>query len=235
MEQPPPAPLGSATPKLFMTPHLQKRKDGLVPSLFDSALAVSKGAKENPGGMNKPYRTSSDLLLQIREKDGVLKEDREIPMLVQSINEAIDELLGEENSEFSTCDFYPTGCEWHLELNPNLGEADQNYRLEVILFANIVHGVMNYVVDTLLVVKGEVDPNPLAPPLKGYREAKQAFELLSLKVRKSVVKFEFPDFPEGCKGRPFREVYQLNARVSIEGVISTIEARSRVFLTFVVS
>jgi hypothetical protein len=28
------------------------------------------------------------------------------------------------------------------------------------------------------------------------------------------VRLEFPEFPEGCKGRAFREVYQLNARVS---------------------
>ena len=51
-------------------------------------------------------------------------------------------------------------------------------------------------------------------PMKGFREAKSSFDFLVLQVRKAVVKLEFPEFPEGCKGRPFREVYQLNARVS---------------------
>jgi hypothetical protein len=37
-----------------------------------------------------------------------------------------------------------------------------------------------------------------------------------LQVRKAIVKLEFPEFPEGCKGKPFRDVYQLNARVSNE-------------------
>ena len=40
------------------------------------------------------------------------------------------------------------------------------------------------------------------------------FEEFTLDIKKAVVKCEFPEFPEGCKGRPFREVYQLNARVS---------------------
>ena len=213
MEQAPSAPSGhSATPRLYMTPHLKKRKDGMCPSYLDMSLPLSKGAKDNPGGMNKPYRTTSELLLQIKEKDGHRKEDLEIPTLVESLNESILELVGPDG-EFFSCDFTPAGCQWDVELNSNQNDAEQNFRLEVILFANYVQGNMHYVADTLLLTKHEVDPNPLAPPLKGYREAKQAFELLSLKVRKAIVRFEFPDFPEGCKGRAFREVYQLNARV----------------------
>jgi len=215
MEQAPPAPpRGASTPKLYMTPQIAKRRDGLHPSLLNFSEKLSKGAKRNPGGMNKPYRTKSDLLLQIKDQDGKRREDLEIPTLIQSIHEEIEALVG-PGEDIIESKFHPAGCEWHLELSPSLNGADENYRMEVVFFANELQGVTNYVVDTLLVPKGPVDPNPLAPPLKGYREAKQTFEHLALKVRKAVVRYEFPDFPEGCKGRAFRDVYQLNARVSI--------------------
>jgi hypothetical protein len=45
-------------------------------------------------------------------------------------------------------------------------------------------------------------------------DAKAVFEMLSIAVWKAVVRLEVPEFPEGCKGVAFREVYQLNARVS---------------------
>jgi hypothetical protein len=41
-----------------------------------------------------------------------------------------------------------------------------------------------------------------------------AFELFALDVKKALVRVEFPIFPEGCREKTFREVYQLNARVS---------------------
>ena len=41
-----------------------------------------------------------------------------------------------------------------------------------------------------------------------------AFELIALDVKKALVRVEFPIFPEGCREKTFREVYQLNARVS---------------------
>lgn len=196
-----------------MTPQIAKRRDGLCPSLLNFNMNLSKGARRIPGGMNKPYRTNSNLLLQIKEDDQTKKPDREIPILVDSITTAIEESIGPD-ADIVGCEFRPTGSEWHLELSPSLNGADHSYRLEVSLFANVdATGLTNYVVDTMLIPKGPVDPNPLAPPLRGYREAKQAFETLSLRVRKAVVQHEFPDFPEGGKGRAFREVYQLNARV----------------------
>lgn len=217
----PPKSGGGSTPKLYMTPHFQKRKDGLCPSFLDLSKNLANGAKSNPGGMNKPYRTNSTLLLQIQDMDGKTKVEREVPILVESIKEAIDEVISAEEQEIVSSNFIPQGCEFQLELNPKLNDADKNYRIEVILFANEVNGIMNYVIDTLLITKGEPDPNPLAAPLKGYREAKQAFELVSLKVRKAVVRHEFPEFPEGCKGRAFREVYQLNARLK-SGSFATV-------------
>jgi hypothetical protein len=43
----------------------------------------------------------------------------------------------------------------------------------------------------------------------------KAFELIALDVRKALVRVEFPMFPEGCRDKTFRQVYQLNARVSV--------------------
>ena len=43
----------------------------------------------------------------------------------------------------------------------------------------------------------------------------EAFELIALDVKKALVRVEFPMFPEGCREKTFREVYQLNARVSV--------------------
>ena len=42
---------------------------------------------------------------------------------------------------------------------------------------------------------------------------KKVFDEVALDVKKAVVRCEMPEFPEGCKGRTFREIYQLNARV----------------------
>jgi hypothetical protein len=47
----------------------------------------------------------------------------------------------------------------------------------------------------------------------------KAFQLVALDVRKALVRVEFPEFEEGCKDKTFREVYQLNARVSADGFL----------------
>lgn len=195
-----------------MTPQVAKRKDGLCASLLD--LNDATRAIKPQGGLNKPYRTNSRLLLQLRGRDNSHSDVEELQGLTEAVEKAVRKSIDKEGPIINYR-FKAQGCSWHLELGPNLNDADENYFIEVALFANEVSGVANYVVDVMLKPKGEVDPNPLAPPLKGFREAKDVFEELALKVRKAIVRLEFPEFPEGCKGRPFREVYQLNARVSL--------------------
>eukprot|EP00984_Skeletonema_dohrnii_P009771 scaffold3759_cov124-Skeletonema_dohrnii-CCMP3373.AAC.8 len=47
----------------------------------------------------------------------------------------------------------------------------------------------------------------------GYRDdMKNAMEWVSYGVRRSMARSMFPQFPEGCQGRPFREIYQLNKK-----------------------
>eukprot|EP00977_Amphora_coffeiformis_P006560 scaffold1404_cov166-Amphora_coffeaeformis.AAC.27 len=140
--------------------------------------------------------------------------------LVESITKGLKARVGPEKDVIGI-DFVPQGCRWLMSLNPNSNGAGDNYCIEVVCKANEINGVLNYVIDTLMLPTGELDPNPLAPPKKGYREAKAAFDLVVIAARKSVVRLEFPEFPEGCKGRPFREVYQLNARLK-SGSFATV-------------
>jgi hypothetical protein len=196
---------------LFMTPYLAKRKDGLCPSLLVPSSIDPK--QSNPGGLSKHYQTKSGLLLQVKCPDAKDRAAVEFQTVFDSVKEALEDLTS-PTEDVVSMEFNPQGCEWTLELNPSLNDADQNYFISVLCLANEMNGVTNYVVDTKMTPKGEVDTSPLAPPLKGYREAKLTFEFVGLQVRKSIVQLEFPEFPEGCKGKAFRDVYQLNARVS---------------------
>jgi hypothetical protein len=196
---------------VFMTPYLAKRKDGICPSLLLPSSIDPK--QSNPGGLSKHYQTKSGLLLQVKCSDSKDRAAVEFQTILDNVNEALEELTS-PTEDVVSMDFNPQGCEWTLELNPSLNDADQSYFLSVICLANELEGTTNYVVDTRLMPKGEIDTSPLAPPLKGYREAKATFDFVGLQVRKAIVKLEFPEFPEGCKGKPFRDVYQLNARVS---------------------
>jgi hypothetical protein len=210
MDSAPPGP-PSGTPMLFMTPYLAKRKDGLCPSLLLESSIDPK--QSNPGGLCKHYQTKSGLLLQVKCSDVKNRAAVEFQTLVDSIKEVLEELTS-PTEDVVSMELNPQGCEWKLELNPSLNDADQNYFISVICLANELHGVCNYVIDTRLIPKGVIDTSPLAPPLKGFKEAKATFDFVGLQVRKAIVKLEFPEFPEGCKGKAFRDVYQLNARVS---------------------
>jgi len=216
MEAPPPPP-GSDTPKLYMTPHLQKRKDGLCPSLF-LEYSTAKPLKEKPGFVHKPYQTNSALLLQIKEKKGYPREMMELQTLIETVNRSLKTMVAESAASdqklMAGLRFKPEGCIWKMEFDPSLG-AENTYRMEVICQANGgPNGNTTYYVDSVMIPKIPVDPNPLAPPLEGFKAAKAAFDRVALIVRMAIVRLEFPEFPEGCKGKQFREVYQLNARVS---------------------
>ncbi|KAL7447563.1 hypothetical protein ACHAXS_010366 [Conticribra weissflogii] len=49
----------------------------------------------------------------------------------------------------------------------------------------------------------------------------EAFDHIGLDIRKALVRVEFPVFPEGCKDKTFREIYQLNARLK-SGSFATV-------------
>lgn len=202
----PPGPPKS-TPKVYMTPHLAKRKDGLCPSLLHQEVNVKK---ERPGHVNKPYRTNSALLLQIKERESLPREVVELQTIVDAVKVTLKTCEAEEG--ITNIRFKPEGCIWKMDFEDEV--ASKIYKMEVVCSANSTGGATNYVIDCNLIPRVAVDPSPLATPPKGFSEAKAVFDTVALNVRKSLVRLEFPEFPEGCKGRAFREVYQLNARVS---------------------
>lgn len=52
-------------------------------------------------------------------------------------------------------------------------------------------------------------------------DIKTSVEWISYGIRRSMARSMFPQFPEGCRGRPFREVYQLNKKIK-SGTFSTV-------------
>ena len=204
---PPPAPVDT-TPTLYLTPQLEKRPDGLAPSLLDLSTAIKTGSSHDSSNSMacKSYRTSSQFLKATPKDDS-----RELQTIVDSIRSTLEAMTDAKSGtkDLVSMTFEPQGCVWSLEFNPRL--RAQNYHLQVVCKGCAdSEGHTAYVVDTVLVPKR--NPSQQDP---GLKEAMAAFEFAQLQVRKAIVKLEFPDFPEGCKGRPFREVYQLNARVSL--------------------
>lgn len=204
---PPPAPVGT-TPTLYLTPQLEKRPDGLAPSLLDLSTAIKTGSTHDSSSSLacKSYRTSSQYLKATPKDDS-----RELQTIVDSIMSTLEAMTDAKSGtkDLVSMTFEPQGCVWSLEFNPRL--RAQNYQLQVICKGCAdSKGNNAYVVDTVLVPKRKPSQQD-----SGLKEATEAFEFAQLQVRKAIVKLEFPDFPEGCKGRPFREVYQLNARVSV--------------------
>jgi hypothetical protein len=213
MEQspsPPRPPKSSSTPKFYMTPQLAKRKDGLCPRLLHE-----EEKEDKPGYVSKRYQTNSVLLLQTKQNDGIPKEVLELQTMVESINKALKSTMQTDQGVIGLS-FKAEGCKWKVDLDPALNRAGKTYRMEVVCSANSSSpSITKYVVDSILIPKVAVDPNPLSPPVIGFKEAKEIFEMVALKVRKSIVRLEFPSFPDGCQGRAFKDVYQLNARVSV--------------------
>jgi len=52
-------------------------------------------------------------------------------------------------------------------------------------------------------------------------DIKNAMEWVSYGIRRSMARSMFPTFPDGCQGKPFREIYQLNKKLK-SGTFSTV-------------
>jgi len=206
------APPPPGTPQLYMTPQLQKRRDGLAPSLLD--LSKPATPQDPKTSLTRSYRTASKFLNKSVINSVNIDDSQELQIIINSVTETLQNLAtGKKGTkDIVRVNFEPVGCKWAVKLNPNL-RADSFY-LEVVCQGCGDRQGNTYMIDTTLVPKhGTSDP--------GFKEAKAAFDFVSLQVRKSVVKCEFPEFPEGCKGRSFREVYQLNARLK-SGSFATV-------------
>jgi hypothetical protein len=193
-----------------MTPQLAKRRDGLAPSLLPENFSPAGPSNGSPAALSKCYETSSRFLKpDVRDLEN---EAEELKFIVDSINRFLKELVDERKhtTDLVSLKFQPKGTIWACDLNDSLGAP--SYQIQVVCMAKLGgNNQTNYMIDTMLVSK---DPKAVgSSTLPGFREAKGCFDFTALQVRKAVVRCEFVDFPEGCKGRAFREVYQLNARV----------------------
>ena len=190
------------TPALYLTPQLEKRRDGLAPKFFDLNKQVDMNSKTD---LTKAYRTSSKYL----NSDGNV--EHELQRIIDSITDTLQTLVDPAGKkDLIKITFEPKGCTWNLRFNPNL-RAEAFQLLVVCSCCPEDSQNVAFVVETTLVPKSDAvqGQNEL-----GFKEGKATFDFVALQVRKAVVMCEFPDFPEGCKGKPFRDIYQLNARVS---------------------
>ena len=197
------------SPQIYMTPQLQKRRDGLAPSLLQLHTREHQDSKTS---LVKSYQTSSKYLATSVVNCVDVDDSKELQKIVDSIASTLEQLTDRDtgSKELASVKFQATGCKWTIDFNPSL-RAD-NQMLEIVCYACSDQNPRNgntFIVDTSLVPKR---PGSSAGS-HGSKEAKASFDYVALQIRKAVVKCEFPDFPEGCKGIPFRDVYQLNARV----------------------
>mmetsp|Transcript_3226 Transcript_3226/g.5291 ORF Transcript_3226/g.5291 Transcript_3226/m.5291 type:complete len:540 (-) Transcript_3226:171-1790(-) len=212
MSSVPPPP---ATPQVYMTPQLQKRRDGLAPSLLELAAREPQDPKTS---LIKSYQTCSKYLKTSVTTCVNVDDSQELQKIVDSMATTLEELVdrGGGTKDLCAMKFQASGCMWTLEFNPTLRAG--NHTLEVVCSAcegETSSQGNTYIVDTSLVCKDNKEGGA------GFKEAKATFDYVALQVRKSVVRCEFPDFPEGCKGTPFRDIYQLNARLK-SGSFATV-------------
>jgi hypothetical protein len=200
----------TAEPEIYMTPQLAKRKDGLCPSVLNGEVLEVPTAKggRSYAAISKTYQTNTKYLKEsIRELEN---EAEELKFISDSVDSFLKEYV-DGSDDIASMKFEPKGCTWKVELSEENVQAP-DYRIQVVCMAKDAGNKRTtFVVDASLV--GKSDKSISSTSLPGFKEAKATFEALSLVVRKGVVRCEFPEFPEGCKGRAFREVYQLNARV----------------------
>jgi hypothetical protein len=201
--------------KVYLTPQIEKqakRREGLCPSLLMDNHVQASLSKAGNGhsAITKTYQTNSRLLTPtIRDLDN---DAEELKAIVDSVNKYLSEIVDEKRkkTDLISMKFIPKGCTWVMDMNSDVGAPD--YVITVcVLATGEGNGTTTFVVDTNLV--GKSSKSLTSTSLPGFREAKGVLEHTALIVRKGVVRCEFPVFPEGLKGRTFREIYQLNARV----------------------
>jgi hypothetical protein len=99
-----------------------------------------------------------------------------------------------------------------MEMNDYVGAPDYILTVCVLAKGEGNGGTTTFVVDTNLV--GRSSKTLTLPHFQAFERPRAFSKIPSLVVRKGVVRCEFPVFPEGLKGKTFREINQLNARVS---------------------
>lgn len=213
----------STSRNVYLTPQIEKqakRREGLCPSLLRNDHATLSQSKTANGtaACTKSYQTNTKYMspvIQDLESDA-----EELQYITNSINKYLGKIVDEKKkkSDLVGIKFKPKGCKWLLEINQDIGAPD--YMITVVCYAKGEgNGITTFVVDTNLV--GKSSDTITSTSLPGFQEAKGVLEFTALAVRKGVVRCEFPVFPEGLKGKTFRSIYQLNARLK-SGSFATV-------------
>mmetsp|Transcript_4127 Transcript_4127/g.6212 ORF Transcript_4127/g.6212 Transcript_4127/m.6212 type:complete len:522 (+) Transcript_4127:207-1772(+) len=189
------------------------------PSISLEGLVVSPWKGENgASGLNKHYRTGLEQL-SIRHGYASPKTLRlpengitdELKRILTSLSNTTDELLASKADlrKIKGVAFNPSTCTFTFPMdNPSIVLTCKVFSVQ----DDSAPTGPGYV--TLLSL---VNREPGESP----DSFKATFETMWLSIKKSVVRCEFPNFPEGCKGRAFRDIYQLNARLK-SGSFATV-------------
>jgi len=214
---PPPPPPPNDESGVYLTPQLKKRSDGLAPKLFKAASRTDENPKTS---LTKSYQTSSNFLNKSVLKSNDVDDSDEFQAIVDSINSTLKRVVEDDRTQdVVSMHFKATGCKWTMKFHTSLNA--ENHLLKVVCSAceEPERRGNSYFVDTTVVPKDGSSKLSLDDP--SFPKIKAASDYVGLKVRKAIVRCEFPEFPEGCKDQTFRKIYQLNARLK-SGSFATV-------------
>ena len=200
------------TGSFYLDEKIRARDDGLAPTKLPDDYTGTTA--ETDLRLILSYQTKSQLLNRnVREKKDT---SAELEFICESISKSVLENVDEDekNSALVSLDFEIEGCVWKMDLNPSLAASDFQIHVTLLAMAGDEGVGTIWVTQTYLVdINGDIMTKSLIN--KKYPLARAALEQTALVIRKAVIKCEFPEFPEGGKGRPFKKVYKLNAKVSL--------------------
>jgi hypothetical protein len=216
-DNPPPP---EVTGEFYTTPALEKRDDYLCPQKLSDDYTSCMS--DDNGGVwfsrtTALYRTNSKYLNSTVRK---LNDDSlELEFITSSITEFLRQ-LGMNDPNISGMEFFAQGCTWTLDLDETI-LGTPNYQIHVTCFARREKkdGTTTFILATSLFDKEE--KSLASKSLPGFTEAIATFDKAAVTVRKSVVRCEFPKFPEGLRvvgehskeAKLFKEVYKLKSMV----------------------
>ena len=205
--------------EFFTTPETERRPDGLCATKLRQDYTAADVPEKSVRSLSKEdyirkcQQTSSKFLNPtIRKRFDPLAE---IEFISSSISTSLNEIVGEgEDFPLKDYKFEPKGCIWTLNLN-----ISPDYQIVSICSAEEQEQISTtYVVETYLLEKRT---GKGAVASMDNQSMQSEFDVISTVVGKALIKCEFPNFPEGCQGRKFKEVYKLNAKLKA-GLHSTI-------------
>ena len=192
---------------LYVNDQIGARDDGLCPTKLpdDYTGTLSKVSDE----FIEACQTNSHLMNTAKNTSA------ELEFLCKAISRHIIENVDENDHKtvLISLDFEAEGCVWKMDLNPDLAVPGLQIQVRLLAKSDEALGTIwvaqTYMVDTKSTYTGPLSKSQL----KKLGIARIVVEQTSLVIRKAVLRCEFPEFPEGCKGTLFKEVYKLNAKV----------------------